>query len=62
MPIGKIAAYLEAIEAFNQAERVHDPFGINRACEAARVAWEAIPANLQKRMSPPPCAGDANGR
>lgn len=54
MPIAKITAYLEAIEAINQAEREDDPVQINRACEAARVAWEALPANLQKRMSPPP--------
>jgi hypothetical protein len=54
MPIGKIVAYLEAIEAINEAERAQDPVQIKRACEAARVAWEAIPANLQKRMSPPP--------
>ena len=54
MPIAKITAYLEAIEAINQAERENDPVQIKRACDAARVAWEALPANLQKRMSPPP--------
>jgi hypothetical protein len=54
MPIGKIVAYLEAIEAINEAERAADPIQIKRACEAARVAWEALPENLQKRMSPPP--------
>jgi len=52
----EIVAYLEAIEAINEAERASDAAQINRACEAARVAWEAIPANLQKRMSTPPPA------
>jgi hypothetical protein len=50
----EIVAYLEAIEAINQAQRARDPVQIDRACEVAKGAWGSLPPHLQQRMSPPP--------
>jgi hypothetical protein len=54
----ELVKYLEAIEEINQAERARDRVQIGRACEAAKLAWDAISPDLQNRMSPPPTAAE----